>query len=46
MKNLVLGYVLASSSKKPDILKLIGKILDFSSAEFEQVTKTFPYPSR
>ena len=37
MKNLVLGYVQAPDRKKPEVLNLIAKILDFSPSEVNQV---------
>ena len=37
VKNLVLGYVQASDHKKPEVLKLIAKILNFSPHELQQV---------
>lgn len=37
VKNLVVGYVQASDRKKPEVLNLIAKILDFAPAELEQV---------
>lgn len=37
MKNLVVGYVHAPESKKPEILQLIAKILDFTPAELKQM---------
>lgn len=36
MKNLVIGYVHATKQKKTEVLHLIAKILDFTSAELEQ----------
>lgn len=36
MKNLVIGYVHATKQKKPEVLHLIAKILDFSPEELEQ----------
>ena len=37
VKNLVVGYVQAPDRKKPEVLNLIAKILDFSPSEVEQV---------
>jgi hypothetical protein len=36
VKNLVVGYVQAPDRKKPEVLNLIAKILDFSPSEVEQ----------
>lgn len=36
VKNLVLGYVHASQTKKVEVLQLIAKILEFSVSELEQ----------
>lgn len=36
MKNMVLGYVHATERKKPEVLHLIAKILEFSAEELEQ----------
>lgn len=35
VKNLVLGYIHASDRKKPEVVQLIHKILDFSPEELE-----------
>lgn len=35
MKNLMLGYVQASEHKKPEVLNLIAKILEFTSDELQ-----------
>ena len=37
VKNLVVGYVQAPDRKKPEVLNLIAKILDFSPSEVQQV---------
>ena len=37
VKNLVMGYVHASDHKKTEVLQLIGKILDFTPNELDQV---------
>ena len=36
VKNLVLGYVHAIDGKKPEVLKLVSKILGFSEEELAQ----------
>ena len=33
VKNLVVGYVVADNSKKPDVLKIIATVLDFNEDE-------------
>lgn len=37
VKNLVLGYLHAPNPKKPEVLRLISKILGFTSEELHQV---------
>lgn len=37
VKNLLLGYLTATSHKRNEVLKLITSILEFSPAELEQV---------
>ena len=37
VKNMVLGYVHATNRKKPEVLQLISRILDFSQEELDQV---------
>ena len=39
MKNLVLGYIHASDRKKPEVVQLIHKILDFSPEELEMAMR-------
>ena len=36
VKNLVLGYIHTTDRKKPEVLQLIGKILEFSPEELEE----------
>ena len=38
VKNLVLGYVHAPSAKKTEVLRLIARILEFSSEELESAS--------
>ena len=37
VKNLVMGYFHASEHKKPEVVQLIGKILEFTQEELDQV---------
>ena len=37
VKNLFLGYLSSHEGKKMDVVKLIGKILEFSQQELDQV---------
>ena len=39
MKNLVLGYIHANERKKPEVVQLIHKILEFSPEELEMAMK-------
>ena len=39
MKNLVLGYIHTSDRKKPEVVQLIHKILDFSPEELEMAMR-------
>jgi hypothetical protein len=39
VKNLVLGYIHTSDRKKPEVIQLIHKILDFSPEELEMAMR-------